>query len=261
MRSRICSSSLSGCQPTLSQLTETWELALHDIENDERKVSLTYLLGDNERIVTRDLDELVREAGSPNTLNNLILNVTQETPHREVLIQIGPGRRTLVTIEAEDHTWAIGRHTEVMEKLNKTHKWYALVSPARPVSWPEKRMNRSSALRNTLIALIAIPLGFAGAILLVAVATAYIAIVYEPTALIVQESKHHESIHPGNIILEFVSLAVICVTFYAATMSIMAGTSKVIIHREKFWSPNRLVLIGTLAGIVAAIASVLALLK
>ena len=114
MRSRICSSSLLGCQPTLSQLTEIWELALRGFGSHECKVSLTHLVEDRERIFSEDLNELVREARSPDVLKNLTLGAEQDNPHQEVLIQIGPGRTTSVTVEAQDHTWAIGRHTDVI---------------------------------------------------------------------------------------------------------------------------------------------------
>ena len=261
MRSRICSSSLLGCQPTLSQLTEIWELTLRGIENHEREISITHLLGDNERVVSQDLDELVREAGSPDVLDNLTLSAKQDAPHREVLIQVGPGWRTLATIEAEDHTWAIGRHTEVMEKLSKSRKWYAPGAPKSSLSWPAKRNRPPSPLRRAIEILIAIPLALAGAFLAFAIALFYLALIIEPTTLIVQRIKHHQIIPFGGVLVEVVSLAVICATLYAITITIMAGTSKVIIHRKKFWTPNRAVLIGTLAGVVGAAASVMALLK
>lgn len=261
MRSRICSSSLLGCQPTLSQLAEIWELALRGIENHERKVSLTHLVGEKERITSQDLDELVQEAGSPDALSNLTLSGIQDNPHREVLIQVGPGRSTSVTIEAEDHTWAIGRHTEVMEKLNNTRRWYAPGDPVKFASWPERKKAPPFTLKRAVLGPIYVVLAAAAALLSLAVVEIYVGLIIEPTYLVVKNISHHRVIQFGGILLEFVSLTVICITVYAVIKVLMASKSKVVIRRERVWTTNRIALVGILAGVVAAIASVLALFK
>jgi hypothetical protein len=261
MRSRICSSSLLGCQPTLSQLTEIWELTLYGLESAERKVSLTHLVGDRERVVSQDLKELVREAGSPDVLNNLTLSAEQENPHREVLIQIGPGRDTSVTIEAQDETWAIGRHTQVMEKLNDTRRWYTPGEPVKLLSWPEKSKARPLTLKRAILGLVGIVLAVAGALLLVVLVEVYLAIAIVPTYNLVRAISHHQAIYFGGVLLEIISITVVCATLYGLIIVILSSKSKVVIKHKKFWDKGRIALVGTLAGVIAAIASVLALVK
>ena len=261
MRSRICSSSLSGCQPTLSHLTEIWELALRGFGSRERKVSLTHLVGDRERVVSQDLNELVREAGSPAVLNNLTLSAEQDNPHQEVLIQIGPGRDTSVTVEAQDHTWAIGRHTEVMEKFNNTRRWYSPGKPVKFLSWPEKAKSSPLTLKRAILGLVGIVLATASALLMLLIVEAYTALIIMPTYLLVKRISHHQAVPFGGALLEFVSLAVICATLYAVALVLLASKSKVIIRHKKSWTKGRIALVGTVAGVIAAIASVLALFK
>lgn len=197
MRSRICTSSLLGCQPSLSQLTEIWELALRGFGSRESQVSLTHLVEDRERVVSQDLNELVREAGSPDVLNNLTLSAKQDTPHREVLIQIGPGRDTSVTVEAEDHTWAIGRHTEVMERLNNTRRWYTPGDPVKFQSWPEKFKAPPLTLKRAGSGLAGIVVVPVVALLLLLVFLIYAALIIVPTELLINRISHHQTVHSG----------------------------------------------------------------
>jgi hypothetical protein len=263
MRSRICSSSLVGCQPSLSQLAEIWDLALRGVDNQERQVSLTYLIEDRERIVSQSLDALIKEAESPKVLENLTLSARQYDPHREVLIQVGPGRKTLVTVEAEDHTWAIGRHTEVMERLSKTRKWYAGGEPAKFLSWPEKGVRKEPlfSVKNAAMLVSAWVIAAVAVVATLVIAELYIGIVYLPTYLVVQAIRHHRDILFGGILLEFSSLAVISATVYVIGVAIAGTKSKVIIQPKNFWSKRRVAVISTLAAVIAAIASILALFK
>jgi hypothetical protein len=216
---------------------------------------------DRERVVSEDLNELVREAGSPDVLNNLTLNAEQDNPHQEVLIQIGSGRTTSVTVEAQDHTWAIGHHTEVMEKFNNTCRWYTPGEPAKFLSWPVKVKAPPFTLKRAVLGLGGIVLAITGALLLLVVAEAYTALTILPTYLTVKKLSHHRDVPFGAVLLDFISLTVVCATIYAIVLVLMASKSKVIIRHKKFWTNGRIALIGTLAGVIVAITSVLALFK
>jgi hypothetical protein len=262
MRSRICSSTISGCQPTASRISKIWDLALRGIDEAKRELTLTYLVQNRERITATDLDSLIKEAESPEVLDNLTLNARQRDPHRDVLIQIGPGKDTSVTVEAEDHTWAIGRHTEIMEALYSTRKRYAPGKPPKYISWPDSRRpnKQSIAKRSALFIVTGVGTVIVTFALWIAL-TIYVALIVEPPYILIDRAIHHESIHARTKAFVIVSLALICVTVYLVAAAFFANQSKVIIHKKTFWTKSRIASSGVIAAVVSALAAVLALLK
>jgi hypothetical protein len=134
-RTKSRSSSLSGCRPDIEQLSDAWEIALSGVNSEQRDVSLTYRKRDrnldngleSERVTAHDLKSIIDEAGKPARLSNLTLTASQDAPSREVIIKIGPGKHTIIFVEAEaaDYAWVSDTHKELLGKFRDTQKWYA----------------------------------------------------------------------------------------------------------------------------------------
>ena len=133
-RGRVC-----GYRPTREQLEEILELAQRGIEENSF-ANLKYSQGDQEiyshgnqgKILSENLSEIIREAGNPDELNNLYFSVNQDSPARRVDIQIGSGNWTTYLIESDDPTWAYGRYHEITERLLANRSLYAKGHSARP---------------------------------------------------------------------------------------------------------------------------------
>lgn len=122
-----------GYRPTREQLERILELAQRGIEENSvanLKYSLGnkvfYSNGNNGRILPEDFRrDIVREAGNPGELNNLIFSISQASPVRRIEIEIGPGDWTTYLIESDDPTWAHGRYFEITEELLADRNLYA----------------------------------------------------------------------------------------------------------------------------------------
>lgn len=69
--------------------------------------------------------QVIKDAGDPSELNNFYFSVTQDSPVRRVVIEVGPGDSTVYSIESDDPTWAHGRYHEITEKLLADRSLYA----------------------------------------------------------------------------------------------------------------------------------------
>jgi hypothetical protein len=242
-------------------MSKIWDLALRGIDEVKRDVTLTYLVQSKEKITATDLDSLIKEAESPNVLDNLTLSARQGDPHRDVFIQIGPGRDTLVTVEAEDHTWAIGRHTEIMEALNTTRRRYTPGKPPKYVSWPTSWAKEQTTGKRTAAPFLSWAGGLIVSIAMGTLLLFYAILLVEPPVILIQRAVTHQPINTITKVFAFVSFALICATLYFVAAAFFASQSKVIIHERTFWTKNRIAGAGVIAAAVSAIAAVLALLR
>jgi hypothetical protein len=244
-------------------MAATWDLALCGIDGPDRQVSLVHLVEDRERITSETLERLVEEAGSPATLGNLTMSARQPSPHREVLIQLGPGNATIVTVEAEDNTWAIGRHTEIMERLNSARKWYSLGKPAKFLNWPSQKKKPKPGPLSLIKSLGALAVSLVGGFALLALIEVYVASIVFPPYLLVRHIADHQKFSAVGAALELLWSAIVIVgTVWLIILVLRASRSKVIIAaHEPFFSSIRLAIIGAVTGIILAIAAVLALFK
>ena len=254
-RTRICTGALVGCQPRWRNLEQAWTLALRGIDNN-RDILLTHIVEGREIVREETLEKLRSEAGDPVILDNLALKVAQQSPFRVIEIKIGPGRITSVTVEAEDHTWAIGRHTEIMEKLVKTRRRLALGSGSVP-NWPKSRsMSLGSLSRSVVKAVSGMALG-----VLIGIFLIYLAgLVYWPPYQIIWGLSHHKAIPHGDIIRVPFSIAILAIVFAVILTMISASKSRVIVHDKPFWTSSRTAIIASIAAVVSALAGVVALL-
>ncbi|WP_157430031.1 hypothetical protein [Actinomadura oligospora] len=255
-RSRICTGELQGCRPTLEQLSEIWSLALKGFDNPDKKILLTHFIKSRERVRQDTLEALAQEAGNPATLDNLTLKANQEIPLREIEIQIGMGRLTSVTVEADDHTWAIGRHTELMERFLKTRKPYAFGSIRVP-EWPKSSPKKASTLRSGLEFLASLIFGLPIA------AAAFLAVVFlvaVPVHLVnaLIHGRHVTNVAALTFPFELVALAGVIVFIMIAFRH---SRSAVIIRYEPAVTPLRITMITATTGVVAVIISAVSALR
>ncbi|KAB2380660.1 hypothetical protein [Actinomadura montaniterrae] len=259
-RSRICTGELEGCRPTLEELSNLWNLALKGFDSPDKEVELVHFIKDRERVRQKTLIELIREAGEPALLDNLTLKAHQDSPLREVEIKIGPGRATSVTVEAEDHTWSIGRHSEIMEKLLHTRKWYALGDRTRP-EWPKgkKRRGVGELAKDFLLfalqmlisipALLALLFFFA---LLIAVPAAIVRNIIDP---------RHNSV-TGFVAtafpLELIFFLVVGISWYTV---IKNSRSAVVVRAEPIITPLRLTIIATTTTVIGTVVAIVAAMR
>jgi len=113
-----------GYRPTWEQLVEILELAQKGIEaNPFAHIKYSqgdeeiYSHGDSGQISRGNLEEVIKEAGDPEELNNLYFSISQDSPVRKIEIQIGYGEWTTYLVESDDQTWAYGRYHELTDKL------------------------------------------------------------------------------------------------------------------------------------------------
>ena len=228
MRYKSRSSSLSGCQPDIRQLSDAWEIVLPGVNSQEREVSLMYRKRDtnsenvleSERVTAYDLRSVVDEAGEPARLSNLTLTASQKVPSREVIVKIGPGRRTNIFVEAEaaDYTWMTNTHKELLEKFRETQKWYA------PSGW-WKVGRKLTSLSNSLPALVSLILFAALALLILFVGAYYYFIVIQVPYELIAGLVRHEKWSKSDTFYLLSSLAVIAVTLQA--ISLRANTRSI----------------------------------
>jgi hypothetical protein len=108
---------------------------------DAPEAYLVYSKGDLEispddlnpvEILPRHVDEIIKQAGDPGELNNLVFSVSQATPMRKIEIRIGFGSWTTYRIESDDQTWAFGRYHEITDKLMTDRNLYAKFRSSQP---------------------------------------------------------------------------------------------------------------------------------
>jgi hypothetical protein len=115
------------------------DLAQRDI-GENSIANLIYSKGDLEiypqgtlsKILPVHLEEMIKESGSPDELNNLNFSISQDSPVRRVYLHIGSGDWTTYRVESNDQTWAFGRYHELTEKLLSDRNSYAKVRSAKP---------------------------------------------------------------------------------------------------------------------------------
>jgi hypothetical protein len=210
-----------------------------------------------EEIDQTSLMGLVSEADSPASLDNLTLTTRQDSPLREVTIQIGPGKETHVTVKADDHTWALGRHTEIMERLNKTRKWYA-AGDAHVPEWPKKpdKARRAAAIRF-IITVIQITIGLPVALALCLAAAFVIDIPY----IVGYRLIHHQAITGILLTLLFIDLVAISGIIFAISMSFAASRSRVIVSIQPFLTPGRISAITATTAMIGAITAIIGIIR
>lgn len=254
-RTRICTGELVGCQPSWQSLEEIWNTALRGVDGQDREILLTHIIRGSEVVREKTLDKLQTEAGDPPVFDNMILQANQESPLRDIKITIGPGRVTSVSVEAEDHTWAIGRHTELMERLVKTRAKYALGSNRVP-QWPRRRpltlWGAAVALASAAFALV---LSIAATLAVIFLAD----IVYGAPYIIVTSLVHHDHVPRDAIIVLPFSIAIMAVAIAAICMTVAASKSKVIANATPIWTANRSGAISVGAAAVSAFTGIIAL--
>lgn len=254
-RTRICTGELVGCQPRWQNLEDLWALALKGIDNSDRDITLTHIIEGREIVREQTLEKLRAEAGDPVTLDNLALKAAQKSPLRNVEISIGPGRVTSVSVEAEDHTWALGRHTEIMEKLVKTRGRLALGSGNVP-QWPERgSVSLGSLARGTFKAVISVVVS-----VVILISAAFLGgLVYWPIYQIIWSPVHHKAIDHKEIILVPFSVMIMAIFVAVVFMTIVASDSKVIVQDKPFWTSSRTAMIASIAAVVSAFAGIVGL--
>jgi hypothetical protein len=131
---------VKGYRPSREQLESLLELAQRGMDAADTTAHLTYLQGDLEiyphdhgGIVLPDhFAEIIKEAGEPTELNNLLFSVIQPFPPRRVEVSIGPGEWTTYRVESDDQTWAFGRYHELTDRLMADRCNYAKGTSASP---------------------------------------------------------------------------------------------------------------------------------
>ena len=273
MRYKSRSSSLSGCQLDIRQLSDAWEMVLRGVNNQKREVSLTHRKRDAtsengleyERITTRDLKSIIDEAGEPARLSNLTLTASQKAPSRttsqkvpsrEVTIEIGPGKHTKIFVEAEaaDYTWMSTTHKELLKIFRESQKWYA------PSGW-WKVGRRLTSLADSLPLLVDLVLLSTLLVLAFFVAAYYYFIVIQVPYELISILVHNERWTTSDAFYSLTSLAVITVTTYAISFMRTHDESIVITKPPTpLLSPNRLKILKTIAAIVAFIAGIITII-
>jgi hypothetical protein len=177
-----------------------WQLALGGVDGKDREILLVHSIQGRELIRQHDLGNLLQEADNPPVLENLSLTARQESPFREIKMEIGPGRLTSVTVEAEDHTWAIGRHIEIMEMLAKTRSRWAAENADIP-EWPKKGGKKYHfnpiSVGTALGAIAAVSVGSVLGVALLALAATF---VFDVPYYLIRDLTHHEKIERVQII-------------------------------------------------------------
>lgn len=112
---RVRQGRIQGFQPDLQTLESIWELACRGFS--EGSITNIECRHGERRLTGTSLTKILSRATGTPLLNDIELRAKQEQPRREVSLKIGPGRWTTHSVEAEDHTWALGRHAELMERL------------------------------------------------------------------------------------------------------------------------------------------------
>jgi hypothetical protein len=169
-----------------------------------------------------------------------------------------------VTVEAEDHTWAIGRHTELLERLTEAQPWYGprkANSPTRsskPVADMKPHHLLIRSLRRTFEVTIAVVVGFLAIVLAIGL-TAQLLI--GPAYQIGNAIFHSHSISHTELAKLPASLLVLLFIVGIASIEIAGRQSKVIIRRKPLLSPTRIAAVTATTAIVVAVTTVLALFK
>ena len=143
---------VKGYRPTYNQLQELLEIAQKDF-CDASDASMIYLQGDFEitpqvdkgKILPRHVDEMIKDAGDPNELNNLSFSISQTAPMQNVEIHIGSGGWTTYRVKSTDQTWAYGRYHELTDKLMSDRSLYAKFSAGQPEILREDNKWRTTA--------------------------------------------------------------------------------------------------------------------
>jgi hypothetical protein len=255
-RTRICAGELAGCQPRWKELEDIWALSIRGINSHGSDILMTHIINSKEVVREQTLQELGSVSDDPAVLNNLNLKFTQKSPVCAIEIRIGPNHITSVTVEAEDHTWAIGRHTEIMEKLLKTRGKLALGSGYAP-EWPRRLPvtlgSLVSGFAKGVVGFVATPLLFLLVFLILGLAIV-------PPFVAVDSLYHHESIPHGTMIRLPFSVTCIAIIIVIAYMTTAASRSKVVVRAQPFWNSSRTAMIGSIAAAVSALVGVVSIL-
>lgn len=83
-------------------------------------------------ILPRHVNEVIKQAGDPDELNNLVFSISQVSPMRRIEIRVGFGSWTTYRIESDDQTWAFGRYHELTDKLMNNRSLYAKFRSGQP---------------------------------------------------------------------------------------------------------------------------------
>jgi hypothetical protein len=255
-RVRICAGELIGCQPSWRELEDIWMLALNGIGSDNRESLLTHTVNGREIIREETLEKLLTEAGDPVILDNLSLKLVKHSPACSVEIEIGPGRVTFVSVEAEDHTWAIGRHSEIMERLLRTRKKYAL-GPSYIPQWPIRRKYSIGGVVRSFAQAIG---SVVGALVLLILAYIYVNLIYGPIYQIITDYMHHEQVPHRFIILAPFSVTAAAAAVIVALMVAKACKSMVVVQSRPLWNSNRVTILTSATAVISALTGIVALL-
>lgn len=255
-RIRICTGELIGCQPSWRELEDIWALALHGIGADHREILLTYAVNSREIIREETLEKLRAEAGDPIVLDNLTLKVIRQSPICSIVISIGPGRITAVSVEAEDHTWAIGRHSEIMERLLRTRKKHAL-GPNHVPQWPVRRRRSiggtARSLAQTMGAMVSAPIIAISAYL-------YASLIYGPAYQIIMDRVHHKRVPHRFIVLAPFSVTAVAVAVIIAFIIAKACKSLIVVQSRPIWDSNRAATLTSVTAVISTLTGIGALL-
>lgn len=216
---------------------------------------MTHIINGSEIVREQTLEKLKLEAGDPASLDNLNLKIMQESPVCEIEIQIGPGRMTSVSVEAEDHTWAIGRHTEIMESFTKTRAKWAFGADRIP-QWPKRR---SISPGQAAVTFVKNAGNWGGALLSLLLFLVIFGFIIGPPSVIAFSLSHHRAIpHATMIRLPFTAACIAIVTVMSCRIATVSK-SKIIVRDKSFWTSNRTAMIASIAAVLSAFAGIVSL--
>jgi hypothetical protein len=254
-RTRICEGRMIGCQPAIDELSELWELSLRGVDSPDRELLLTHDIAGRERVRQENLEKLVKESGDPSNFSNVTLAARQRNPYRDIQIQLGPGYWTSVVVEADDHTWAIGRYSEIMEHLARTRKALAM-GQGHVAGWPKRRPHPVRNAANGFVrfigsGILAIGIALAGLVALW--------ILLDPIRLGIYAAHHNDYVPVGDIYLLPFSIGLVAGLGFFVNAVIRASQAKVTIHAKPLWTAPRIAAITTVTAVVGAITGIVAL--
>jgi hypothetical protein len=131
---------VKGYRPTYCQLQEIIEVAQKDF-SDASETHMFYSQGDFKitptqadkgKILPGHIEEIIKEAGSPDEFNNLVFSISQDVPMQKVEVHVGFGDWTTYRVESDDQTWAYGRYYELTDKLLSDRSLYAKFRASQP---------------------------------------------------------------------------------------------------------------------------------
>ena len=139
--------------------------------DDTAEAQLVYSQGELEitpqaftcEILPAHVDELIKEAGDPDELNNLLFTISQPSPIRKIEVRIGFGRWATYRVESDDETWAYGRYHELTDKFMRDRSLYAKFHSGQPEilkegtddKWRTTVWEVSKDWRESLVAVVA----------------------------------------------------------------------------------------------------------